>query len=358
MPDFFARMSLTMGQTGLLVLMLVIVLLFVGTVLLSAYALAMRAVHVRREKELGQLSERWLKPVLGAVGDPDLVPSVQQLVEDDEAIRFLDFVIEYARRVRGTERGTLRELARPFLPRVVARAEAHGTEMRAWAIQVLGTLGLPEYEEQVVDALDDPSPLVAMIAARALAREETPQYAPAVLARLDRFGGWNRMFLASMLAAMGPDVSEELRRGYANPSIAPGTRAVMAEALLLQGDFLAGDVAAAVVRAGRDTDLLASSLRLLASVGRPEHVDVVRPHCRSEDPVVRGQALRAMGPLGDAQDVPALLEAMHDASPWPALYAARGARDAGGREALAGMVATGSGRASLAEQVLHEEAGE
>jgi HEAT repeat protein len=318
----------------------------------------MRAIHLRRERELSALSERWLKPVLGAVGDPELVPSVQALVDDDEAIRFLDFVIEYARRVRGTERAALRDLARPFLPSVLDRADARRTEMRAWGIQVLGTLGLPEYEEQVVEALDDPSPLVAMIAARALAREETPQYAPAVLARLDRFGEWNRMFLASMLAAMGPDVSEELRRGYADPTVAPGTRAVMAEALLLQGDFLAGDIAAEVVRSEQDRNLLASSLRLLASVGRPEHVDAVRPHCSSDDPVVRAQALRAMGPLGDKEDVPALIEAMDDANPWPALYAARGARDAGGSEALSGMVASGGDRASLAEQVLHEGEGE
>jgi HEAT repeat protein len=160
-----------------------------------------------------------------------------------------------------------------------------------------------------------------------------------------------------MLAAMGPDVSEVLRDGLADVSNAPRTRAVMAEALRIQGDFLAGDVAAAVVRTSEDRDLLASALRLLASVGRPEHSEVVRPLCDAEDPVVRAQALRALGPLGDDQDVASLLEAMDDPEPWPALYAARGARDAGGREALARLVASGHPRAALAEQVLSEESG-
>lgn len=358
MPDFLIPASATLGQAGLLALMVIIGLLVVGTLILSVYALVQRSINSRRQRELEALSERWLEPVLGAVGDPSLVPSVQALVDDDEQIRFLDFVIEYARRVRGTEKAVLRDLARPFLPRVVERIDDGGTEVRAWAVQVLGTLGLPEYEDEVIAALDDPAPLVAMIAARALARLNTPQYAPAVLARLERFDGWNRIFLASMLAAMGEGVAEELRRGLADESLPAGTRAVMAEALTLQGDFSAGDVAARVVSSARDTELLASALRLLAAVGRPEHADVARPLCDAEDSAVRAQALRAMGSLGDTGDVPVLIEAMNDPSPWPALYAARSARDAGGRELLAGMVASGDERASLAEQVLREESGE
>jgi HEAT repeat protein len=166
------------------------------------------------------------------------------------------------------------------------------------------------------------------------------------------------MFLASMLASMGPSVSEELRATLSDESVANHIRAVMAEALLLQGDFLAGDPAADVVRTSDDTELLASCLRLLAAVGRPEHADLVRPLCNSANPVVRAQALRALGPLGDVGDVPALIEAMDDEEPWPALYAARGARDAGGREQLVGLVASGSDVARLADQVLHEEDGE
>jgi HEAT repeat protein len=339
-----------------MVLMVATGLFLVGTLALSAYALTQRALHMRRERELAALSERWLEPVLGAIGDPSLLSTVQGLVEEDDAIRFLDFVIEFARRVRGGERDILRELARPFLPRVLERLDARGTEMRAWGIQVLGTLGLPQYEEQVVAALDDPSQLVAMISARALAREETPQYAPSVLARLDRFGDWNKMFLASMLASMGPEVAEQLRVGLADRSGAPGTRAVMAEALHLQRDFAAGDVAAEVVRLERHTDLLAASLRLLAAVGRPEHASVVRPLCTSDDPVVRAQALRAMGPLADAEDLPTLLGAMDSEDPWPALYAARGARDAGGQEILGRIRGSGDRKAVLADQVLSEEA--
>jgi len=358
MPDFLLPASATLGEGALLTLIVIVGLLFLGTLGLSLYAVVMRSLHMRREKELAELADLWLRPVLGAVADPEQIPAVQRLVEEEDQVRFLNFIIEYTRRVRGTEREVLRDLARPFLPAILERVSARGTEARAWAVQVLGTLGLPQYEREVIDALDDPTPLVAMIAARALARRDTPQYAPAVLSHMDRFGGWSKMFLASMLAAMGPSVSEELRSMLADESAAPHIRAVMAEALLLQGDFLAGDPAAEVVRTSGDTELLASCLRLLAAVGRPEHAHLVRSLCDSQDPVVRAQALRALGPLGDTEDVPVLIEAMDDEDPWPALYAARGARDAGGRELLAGLVASGSDVARLADQVLHEEDGE
>ena len=338
-----------------MVLIVVIVLLFATTLALSAYAIVMRSVHLARAKKKSELTERWRDPVLSAVADPTLVPSVQALVSDGEAMHFLDFVIEYARRVRGEERGVLRDLAQPFLPHMAERVHARRTGMRAWAVQTLGTLGLPDYAPQVIAALDDPSPLVAMVAARALSREETPEYAGEVLARLDRFKDWNRLFLAAMLAAMGPGVSRELRAGLADETGSPWTRAVMAEALRLQGDFLAGDIAAAIVGVAEDQNLLASSLRLLSAVGRPEHAAVVRPHCSSEDAVVKAQALRALGPLGGEPDVPALVDAMDDPSPWPSLYAARSARDAGGKEVLVRLAGSEHSSAALAEQVLAEE---
>ena len=347
---------LTAGQTGLYILIGLTGLLLLGTLVLSAYALLKRAQHQRRARQMAALSDRWLEPLLGALGDPEGVSSVQALVHEDDEIRFLEFAIEYARRLRGEGRGVLREIARPFLPRVVERTTARGTELRAWGVQVLGTLGLPEYEKEVIAALDDSSQLVAMVAARALARRETPQYAPEVLARLDRFSEWNRMFLASMLASMGPEVSPELRAGLADTTLPPQTRSVMAEALLRQGDFTAADVAAEIAGGEADTELMASVLRLLAAVGRPDHAAVVRPHCTSAHPAVRAQALKAIGFLGGEEDVPMLLEAMKDESPWPALYAARGARDAGGAEALQELVGAPDARSALAQQVLGEGA--
>ena len=87
------------------------------------------------------------------------------------------------------------------------------------------------HADTVVAALDDRSPLVAMIAARALAKKETPQYAGAVLARLHRFTSWRPSFLASMLSSMGPEIAPILRSTLGNPAIDTQVRAIATMAL-------------------------------------------------------------------------------------------------------------------------------
>jgi HEAT repeat protein len=158
-----------------------------------------------------------------------------------------------------------------------------------------------------------------------------------------------------MLAEMGPEVSPGLRRGLADRAAEPWTRTVMAEALRLQSDFEAGDVAAEVVANCDDRDLVAAALRLLSEVGRPAHLPVVRDRVGSQDEAVRAQALRALGRLGGPEDLSTLLEALDDEFTWAALYAARGVRESGGRELLREAAESEDRRGHLAAQVLAEE---
>jgi hypothetical protein len=146
-----------------------------------------------------------------------------------------------------------------------------------------------------------------MVAARYLARREFPEFAPAVLKRLHRFEGWNRRFLASMLAEMGPEASPTLREKLADQNEPAWLRAVHAEALGMQLDLLAGDVAVEVLGTAEDRDLIVANLHLLAAVGRPDHLPVIRERCAVSDVVIRAQALHALGLLGDTEDVPLLL---------------------------------------------------
>lgn len=346
--------SWTGREATLAALLVVVAALFLVTLLFSAYAVALRMRNKARDRRRTAFGDRWREPLLLAVADPDAIDALRATIREDERLHFVGFAVQYARRLRGEGRAALRDIVRPYLGDVVARADARSVEVRARAIQTLGMLGLPEHAGRVISALDDPSPLVAMVAARALAQEESPAYAAAVLERLPRFDGWNRRFLASMLAAMGPQVGETLRRALADSQAEPKARAVLAEALQLQGDPLAGDVAVEVLQGTSDRDLQAAALRLLHSVGRPQHAPVVRGFLDSGDAVVRTQALRALGSVGSESDVPRLLEAMADASPWTALSAARAVSAAGARSVLTEIGASESGAAGLARQVLAE----
>lgn len=346
--------SLPVQETGFAVLIALVVLLTLLAVAFALYALVARIATERRERQREALRERWEEPVLLALADPELLSDVWDRVEHDEELEFINFALGYARRVRGVERDVLKRAARPYLARLVERVHDHRVEIRTRAVQTLGTLGLPIYEDKVVGALDDPSPLVAMVAARGLARE-APRYAPMILRRLSRFDGWSRSFLASMLAGMGSEAAPALREAFGRVREVPWVRAIAADALRLLGDLEAGDLAAEVIEVEGDRELLAAALRLLASVGRPEHVTVVRVRCASPDFVIRAHALTALGTLGEEEDVHRLRSAVQDPSPWVAIHAARGLYEAGGEKELRKLARSDRARAELADQVLLEE---
>ena len=129
---------------------------------------------------------------------------------------------------------------------------------------------------------------------------------------------------------------------------------VAADALRALNDLQAGDLAAQVLETHLDRDLAAACLRLLAEVGRPEHLEPVRRLCLSPDFVIRAQALRALGTLGSPEDLPLFGAGMEDETTWVALQAARGLLAVGGEHVLLGLAAAELPGSELARQVLIE----
>ena len=68
------------------------------------------------------------------------------------------------------------------------------------------------------------------------------------------------------------------------------------------------------------------------------------------------QALRALGSIGGEAEIPLLVEAMRDPSPWAALNATEGLLAAGGARVLTQIATSGDGVGMLARQVLAEGA--
>ncbi len=329
----------------------VLVVLVVG---FATSVVVLRVRNAEKARRWNALEAKWEQPLLEAlVGERD-IERVLELVRPDEQLFFVDYLLRYARRLRGSEREVLTRLARPFLQPIAERTTIKDAERRARAVQTLGELGLQWHADAVVAALDDDSPLVRMIAARALVREDHPEYLPAVLGRFHLFMHWSPNFLASMLAATGPAALPALREAYADATRDPRARAVTATALGYLNDVEAGDMAAHIVETETDTDLVSASLRLLARVGRREHLPIVRARISAQSFAVRAAAASALGAFGDRDDVGRLREAYNDASPWVAIHAARALREVGEATVLRDLAAERPARASLALQVLNE----
>lgn len=345
-------------NTALYLLIGTIAALLLLAVAFAVYTLLLRFGNDLKERRWRRLEALWEEPLLLALADPEMADALHQMIEPRYRLHFVHFVLDYARRLRGEERAVLRKLAEPYLGPIAERVWSKHQEIRTRAVQTLGTLGLPRYAGEVVTALDDPSPLVAMVAARALATEEHAEYAPAVLRRLRRFGNWSRSFLASMLSSIGSEGVPALRNTLVDREEQDWVRAVAAEALTTLKDFDSGDLAARLVESEEDPELLTAALRLLGVVGRPEHAAAVRERCASPDATIRSVALLALGTLGGEEDQARLLGAMSDPSPWVAIHAAEGLWEAGGAVLLHDLAESDHPRSELARQILTEEEGE
>lgn len=396
-PEFLYQTAVSNGM--LLFLVMTTVIVFFLALAFSVSAISFRRENNKKAERWNRLETQWEPLILSVMEGEGRPEAVWEHVEKKDRLYFIDFLMRFARRFRGEELQVLSDLARPFLGEVAGHLKSHPPAQRARAIQALGFLGFRHYVNDIVAALNDTSPLVAMVAARVLAQREHPQYVSQVVDALHRFDDWSPKFLAAMLSAVGPEAAPVLREAYADSSRPLNIRAVSAEALRELNDFPAADLAAKVLGEEREPesavhregapkeaemaaprpempavavdeerleegpisdqpnphrDLIASSLRLVRSMGRPAHAEMVRPLCSSVDFVVRAFACRALGKIGSRSDIARLEAALMDASIWVALHAARALRELGADDTLREIAAQKHPRMGVASQVLAE----
>ena len=352
MPDWFVRLAqedrlLAIIAAASLVLLLIAV--FFGLV-----TIGLRLRSLRRQVVRTRLEQHWEPLVLGVLTGETPVAEVQRVIASGDELFFVAYLLRFMDRFSGMEIGVLRDLARPYLPRVAAQLRSGRAEVRARALQTLVRFGFEGAESDVVAALDDESPTVAMVTARALASGEPPQFAGEILRRIHRFRHWNPLYLASLFSGMGSAVIPELRRIYADAELEPVVRRVAADALHDLDDIGAADTAHGIVANGGDVELVGASLRLLARVGRPEHADVARRALEHADPLIRLRAAEALGVVGGENDLLRLRAAIDDPSPWVAMAAARALVRARGSDLLRSLADEESPRGTLAREVLAE----
>ncbi len=341
-----------LAQPELALLIVANVFFALGTGGLAAIALLLRRHNDRKAARWSVLEARWLETALAVVAGTEERETVWALVPAEDRIRFLNFLLRFARRLVGPERRVVDDLAAPYLDLLLPQLTHRQPERRARAVQTLSTLGHRRYAKQLEAALDDRAPLVAMVAARSLARRESPDFAFAILQRMHRFGHWRASFLSSMLAAIGPAVAPTLRQAYGDPNFEPRVRAVAADALRELNDYASADVAVEVLATASNRDLIVASLGLLAHMGRANHLPAIRHYLTASEPIVRARAVSALGNVGGEADRSALTAALEDPSPWVALRAAEALRDARALPAIDALDQAHHRRPELVRQLL------
>jgi HEAT repeat protein len=325
-------------------------------VLLSVVAalatVALRARYERKAAERAVIEERWT-PLLLDILSGELSPgTLAAELGPGELPYFTDFVGRFVRRLAGPEQERLIALAEPLLPELRRALRVRSPERRAVAVDTLGLLAPSAGSEELLAALDDPSPLVAMVAARALTRSGRVDHVDRLLSRLPRFQDWRPSYLSAMLTALGPAAVPALLRTFGDGTTPVRVRVVTADALSRLNAAVAADAAAALLAGPVDPELGAAALRLLGRVGHGVHLPVVREALRSEAEAMRLAAARALASLGDDREIPLLVRALDDPSRWVAEQAARGLLVLNGRPHLEALAAGRSARTSIAIEVL------
>jgi len=333
-------------------------LLCILLVVFSAITLVVRVRTTRRARHWSMLEDRWEPAVLEALDGARTPASVRSLVRERDALLFVEYVSRFARRVRGMERDRLAEMVAPWLPRLAQRLTHRDEATRARAVQTISLLADGGFAGRLVRALDDRSQLVAMAAARALARPERAEFAPQLLRRLPRFAQWRPSFVSAMLTEMGPDAVPELLAAFADPEQLAEVRAILADALNALNVLEAADIAAGLLGPQRNRDLVAAALRLLRNLGggRHEHVAAVRALLTSQDDMVRSGAIAAFGALASRAELELLVPALEDPSHSAALEAARALRSLRNGAELRALAERDHPHAIIAAEVLAESA--
>jgi HEAT repeat protein len=295
----------------------------------------------------------WKPKLLGALTDEADAPVDLNALEYRDRPFVTDLLVRFLRRLLGPERDRLRALAPPLLPPLRRAARSWSAPARAKAMDAIGLLSPVEDEVLLRKALDDPSPLVAMVAARALTRSGRSGHAEVLLAHLHRFEGWRASYLAAMLAAIGAEMVKPLLALYGDHSAPASSRTVAADALTRLNAVAAADIAVAALKE-TSPELRAASLRLLRRLGRGEHLDAVRTALDASEDAVRLAAVRAVVALGGDREIPSLVWALSDQSTWVAQEAAKGLAAGAGRVHLVALEREGGNRALIAREALGE----
>lgn len=321
------------SDRALLILIVTVAILFVTALLFGCGVLVLRRRNDRMAERWHALEDRWQVLLLDVLSGETPPALLFARVEPADETRFVEFLARFSQRLRGAEQEILMQLARPLWPRVDRMLRSRRPETRAHAVQLASMLA-EDADTQIAPALNDRSPLVNMVAARALARRRSTGYLPLILKRSTRFGEWDPRYMATMLAGVGAAAADNLRATLADATAPSYARMVAADALKRMQDLPSAETAVAVLSGNADAEVTRACIRLLAVVGQQQHTRLLDRFVAAPDETVRGAAVSALGRLGTAADLPLLERTLQDDSRWVILRAVKAIRQLGGPESL------------------------
>lgn len=294
---------LTLGATGLAVLLLVDVLV-------------LRLLLGRRQRLQQRIADRWRPVLLGALlGElPERIRVPRR--EERLFLREWNAIHESVRDEAAAGLNTL--LAESGLDARCRRWLDGGVRRRLLALRTLGHFGKAEDWRAVRAQLDDPLSFVALTAARALVRIDEVRAVPLVLEQFTRRAEWPAAALYSLLEQAGPAAVSDSLRDWLRQLPADQLKRALRVAPTGYEAVVDG-VVLELLRGPSDPEVLAACLRVVAS---PAALPRIRQLASHPAWPVRVQVANALERLGHRDDERLLIAMLHDPQWWVRLRAA------------------------------------
>ncbi|MDJ0960322.1 MAG: HEAT repeat domain-containing protein [Acidimicrobiia bacterium] len=325
-------------------------------VVLAAAILGLRLRSERLDRKRAAVEAAWQPRLFSLIADEVDPDELADQVANSEVDLVLELCGRFAQRLTGADLERIEGFAARFSWRLARRLHHSDVDTRARSVMLLSAIGGHRYEPALVSALDDPDPLVAMVAAQAIAKHRLARQVPRLIERVSALGVWSPAFVAGVVAGIGTTAAPALIDILASPSRPVTDRATAALALAQLHDPRAADTAVVVLE--DDTaarELVTACLRILEQVGRAPHLEPIRRLLSHADFAVRARAAAAIGAMGTSADAQQLQAMVGDPSRWVGLNAAMALRRLHCDELLGDLAAGSGDSASIAAEALELE---
>lgn len=191
------------------------------------------------------------------------------------------------------------------------RLESRSPRMRAEAALEACAFGPVSLRARVAALLDDPVPFVGHASARALSRTGDLAWAEALRRWIARQDDFAQERAVALLEDLGPGLLDELILRLAPPPAEPSGWRLFALLAVTHKPQAHHDRLLGLLD-HPDREVRIAALKAVAATGHPEALARLLPFARSEDPLLRLHAAKALGALGGVGAGPALLELLAD----------------------------------------------
>jgi HEAT repeat protein len=265
-------------------------------------------------------------------------------------------VVSMLAKVRGSSHHALVSVLvqRGTLDRAVQRTRSWSLIARCEAAELIGVSGHRPGGPALVRLLEDRSPEVRRVAARALGRLGDPAGAVPVFNAALGDRALASRDVAAALVLLDAEATPTLV-GIVAEAREPAIRSIGAEVLGLRGTMEATGLLVGMIGNDPSMEVRIRSARALGRIGSDAAVDPLTAVLSSDVPELRAVAARALGQVGSSRAVPALVDCLGDPTHRVAVNAAEsltGLGDAGHR-ALSSVAESGDARpAAYAREAL------